>query len=138
MKGIKSNLKHFLLIINLKKKQVYQMQSTKQLISNSSIFNCLFLFIKDAIFDIFDKTGSFAETDEIKKHYIKKNNYDLFVACFWIVVIALPSVYCLLLYFVNGSWIAKLTLIGIFALGIRLTSIFSYFLNVSNLNANHF
>lgn len=71
---------------------------------------------KDEIFDVYVKTGSFAEDNEIKRHYLKKNKFDLMVACTWIVLIALPSAFYLLAFLINGAWIAKLSLIGFFGI----------------------
>lgn len=70
---------------------------------------------KDDLFDTFATTGSFAETDKIKKRYLKKNGYDLYIALCWIIIIAGPSFYYLLAFLINGAWIAKLGLIAFFA-----------------------
>jgi len=71
---------------------------------------------KDEIFDRFATNGTFGETDKIKKHYIKKDKHDLYVSCMWLLTIAVPSIFYLVSFLINGEWIAKLTLIIFFML----------------------
>ena len=73
--------------------------------------------MKDEIFDEFVRTGSFEETNLIKKRYIPKNYYDLYVALFWLTLIALPStIYCII-FFVNGTWLYRIGIIAFIIAG---------------------
>lgn len=67
---------------------------------------------KDDIFDVYDKNGDFSKVGfGLKKHYIKKNGYDLIVLCSWLVLITVPSIYYTVLILINGTWSFKLIVV---------------------------
>jgi len=71
---------------------------------------------KDDIFDAYDKTGSFAETDDVKKRYIAPNRHDLYISIFWCVMILIPSFYYLISFLINGAWLSRSIIILFFVI----------------------
>ena len=73
--------------------------------------------MKDEVFDKFVTTGSFEETNLIKKQYIPNNYHDLYMALFWLILIALPSIIYCIIFFVNGTWLSRIAIIAFIIAG---------------------
>jgi len=73
---------------------------------------------KDEIFDVFDKNGDFSKLG-LPKHYIKKNGYDLIISIIWLLVLAVPSFYYLIIMLINGTLMTKFLIVA-FILLVRL------------------
>ena len=59
---------------------------------------------------MFAKTGSF-DALGVKKHVLKRNNFDLIVSICWLVITLVPSSYYFLLFVWNGTLLFKVIIL---------------------------
>ena len=66
---------------------------------------------KDKIFDVYQKTGSYANIPGVKELEHARNRYDLYNFIGWFIIVMVPTVYYLINALYSGSWTFKIILV---------------------------
>jgi hypothetical protein len=72
------------------------------------------LFYKDDIFDVYHKTGSYANlTGRVRQQNYTQNRYDLYNVLFWLCIVLVPSVCYSIYALLTGSWWFRLGIVAL-------------------------